>query len=67
MYLNMLPDLAAQRIADRRREAIARHRGLAVARDPSAPAAGKAPGRHGGRAGRRGLLPGRRAAACDNC
>jgi hypothetical protein len=67
MYQYLLPDIAVERIADRRREAAARRRVLAVDKAPSAPAAGKTAGRPAGRAGLRGLLPGRRAAACENC
>ena len=58
MYQNLLPDLAEQRIADRRREAAAVLRGVAADKARSVPAVS--------RARRRGLLRGRRAAACQN-
>jgi hypothetical protein len=59
MYQNLLHDVAAERIADRLREAAARRRRLAVNHAPSAPAAD--------RAGRRGRLSARRTAGCENC
>jgi len=58
MYHYLLPDVAAERIADRRREAASRGRERAAGKASSAPAAS--------RDGRRGLRLGRRAAACEN-